>query len=525
MPPASEALTPDSLLARIRQDGVRRTAQALRKPPLPSSLLQALADLPPSTAPEARVFVAAYPLSPSHLLETLAAQDPAPDVLAFLATNPRTPPHLLIEFATHADASVRAQAALHPQLPARELLALADDPEATVRRALATNASLRLPQQAILSGDAAPSVRLALAGQSALAAPAALVLAIDDSAVVRLHTVAAAPADDDTVNGWASTDEEDVQLALLRRRTLPEAAERLLLQSPHSSVRQAVRDRVEPDEADLLNLATTGETEERRWVAARTSLPRPLQRLLAQDAEATVRATLAANPRLDPAIASYFVDLADEPACIALAANPSVSDEQIQGVAATRRPSVLAALAYREQLDPDLACLLATRSPIFRRHWAFQDRPLSGLDAETARTLLADRLPAIRALAVRGHAWRRADLYDLVRDPDVRVRLAVVQHPNAPDELLSDALSDPEVEIATAARTAQSARTTRLKPNTMPPVRAANAAPPKSPLPSPPEQREIPPQRTAPSPLNPRPAPVAPTPEGNLLSKLSRLFR
>lgn len=510
---APEAHTPDSVLARIRQDGVRRTAQALRKPPLPSSLLQALADLPPTDSPDARVFVAAYPLAPSHLLEALAAQAPSPAVLAFLATNPRTPPHLLIEFASHPDAAVRAQAALHPQLPARELLALADDPDSSVRRALASNSSLRLPQQSILSSDAAPSVRLALAGQSALAAPAALVLAIDDSAVVRLHTVASAPADDDTVNGWATTDEEDVQLALLRRRTLPEAAERLLFHSPHVSVRQGVRDRIEPDEADLLNLASAGEPEERRWVAARTSLPRPLQRLLAQDNDATVRAALAANPRLDASIASYFVDLADEPACVALAANSSVTEEQIQGVAATRRPAVLAALAYREQLDPALACLLATRSPIFRRHWAVQDRPLSGLDAETARTLLADRLPAIRALAVRGHSWRRADLYELARDPVARVRLAVIQHPNAPDELLADALADPAPEVAEAARAAQNAR------SHLPPVRVATV-----PAPAPSARSNT---SSSTFPLISRPTAAAPaTPsDSNLLSKLSRLFR
>jgi hypothetical protein len=454
----SEAFTPDTLLARIRRDGVRRAAQALRKPPLPSALLQALADLPAADAPEARLFVAAYPLAPSHLLETLAEAAPSPELLAHLATNPRTPPHLLIQFAAHPEPSVRAQAALHPQLPPRELLTLADDPDSSVRRALAANGSLRLPQQSLLAADADPSVRLSLAGQSALATPAALVLAIDDSAAVRLHAVAAAPAEDETVIGWAATDEEEVQLALLRRRRLPEAAERLLFQSAHASVRRAVRDRVEPDPVDLLNIATAGDAEERRWLATRPGLPRPLQRLLAQDADATVRSALAANNCIDPGIAAYFVDVADEPACLALAGNPAVSEELIQGVAATRRPAVLAALAYRETLESALAALLVARSPVFRRHWAVQDRPLSGLDAETARTLAADRLPAVRALAVRGHAWRRADLYDFLRDPVARVRLAAVRHPNAPEGLIADALGDLDPEVVEAARAVQTAR-------------------------------------------------------------------
>ncbi len=497
-----EILTPESLLARIRREGVRRTAQALRKPPLASALLQAMADLPAAEAPEARAFVAAYPLAPSHLLESLAAQAPDLEVLGLLATNPRTPPHLLIEFSAHPAASVRAQTALHPQLPPRELLTLADDPEPAVRRALAQNSALRLPQQALLAADANSTVRAALADQPGLATPAALVLAIDESAPVRLHTVATAPADDDTLLGWAASDEEDIQLALLRRRTLPEAAERLLVQSTHASVRRAVRAQVELDTADLLFLATNGEAEERQWLAARPAMPRPLQRVLAQDTDPAVRAALAANPAIEPTIAAYFVNLADEPACVALATNPAAGEELIQGVAATRRPAVLAALAYRENLDPALASLLVARSPVFRRHWAVQDRPLSGLDADTARTLAADPMPGIRALAVRGHHWRRADLYDFARDPVARVRLAAVQHPNAPDELLTDALADPAPEVAAAARVAQTGRTAALAQKThrdislMPPVKAP-------------------------------PAPAAGTHERDtgLLTKLTRLFR
>ncbi len=508
---AAEPLSPDALLARIRHDGVRRTAQALRKPPLPSSLLQALADLPVDEAPEARAFVAAYPLAPSHLLEALAAQSPSTTVLALLASNPRTPPHLLIEIAAHPDAEVRAQAAIHPQLPARELLTLADDPDARVRRALATNSGLRLPQQALLVCDADPAVRVALGGQSGLATPAALALAIDDSALVRLHTAATAPADDEMLCGWATTDEEDLQLALLQRRSLPKAAERLLLQSPHASVRRAVRDRVQPDEIDLLNLATTGDTEERGWVAARRNLPRAVQRLLAQDADPAVRTALAANTHLDPAIGVYFIDLGDEPACVALAGNPALAAEQVQALAATRYPAVLAALAYRENLDLGLARVLVTCSPVFRRHWAIQDRALPGLDAATARELLADPLPAIRRLAVSGHAWRRADLYDLVRDPVASVRLAVVQHPNAPDELIADARADVAPEVAAAASAVQSARLRQPQPTTIAPINVPTTA--SAPRPEP--------TVVTPTLSSPQVTPAA----GSLLNKLARLFR
>jgi hypothetical protein len=224
-----------------------------------------------------------------------------------------------------------------------------------------------------------------------------------------------------------------------------------------------------------------------------------------------VRSALAANPAIDSGIAAYFVDVADESACAELAGNPFVSEELIQGVAATRRPAVLAALAYRETLEPALAALLVARSPVFRRHWAVQDRPLSGLDAETARTLAADRLPAVRALAVRGHAWRRADLYDFLRDPVARVRLAAVRHPNAPEGLVTDALNDPDPEVVEAARAVQAARTAS------PAVTIHAAA-----FPTPDAEPEA--DATS-EPFFAEPVSVTRRDAAGLLGKLSRLFR
>ena len=164
-----------------------------------------------------------------------------------------------------------------------------------------------------------------------------------------------------------------------------------------------------------------------------------------------MRTTLAANPSLEADIAAHFIRLGDEACCEALAANPSVSTSLIQELAATRIPSVLRALAYRESLEPALVTALVSLSPDFRRHRAFAGGTVTGLDAATARALLADPLPRVRALGVAGHLWRRADLYDLVRDPSPLVRLAAVRHANAPEELLSDHTSDPDAEVATLA--------------------------------------------------------------------------
>ncbi|MDX2111688.1 MAG: hypothetical protein SFY80_15760 [Verrucomicrobiota bacterium] len=459
---SAETITIDQLLERIQRDGVRKAVTALRKPPVPSRLLQELADM--KSLPEAQAFVAAYPLAPSHLLETLAKASPDAAVLEHLATNPRTPPHLLVAFATHTEASIRAQAAAHPQLPPRELLVLADDPEPAVRRSLAGNDSLRLPQHAMLAADRDPGVRLTLAGHSTLPPQLGLVLGADHSAVVRLQTVATAQADEEMLLGWAASDEENVQLALCQRKELPDKVQRVLFHSPHASVRRILRATLKLDAIDQLHLATRGEPEERFWLAAQVPIARPLQRVLAQDEDFSVRKALAANPSIDDAIVSFYIGQADEATCVALATNPGVTPERIQELAATRQPAVIVALAYRDELDDDLVRLLLRHSNDFRRHWALQKRAVSDLDEDTAKVLLAHTLPAVRMLAVDGYPWSPDALRAMAGDPSPSIRIAVIKHPNASDELVAACQNDSDPAVAAYAKAAQDIRiTSRLK--------------------------------------------------------------
>lgn len=442
--------TVESLLVLIQDEGVRRAAALLRKPPLPSRLLQELSER--TDVPEARQFVAAYPLSPSHLLEVLARETSDADVLVLLASNPRTPPHLLSVFAAHAEPRVRAQASQHPQIPPRELTALVDDADRGVRRALASNPSLRLPHFALLAADPEPAVRLQLVRHAALPAQAALVLGADASSVVHLQCVATARVEESVLVGWAACDEEDVQLALARREDLTKECRLLLAQSPHASVRRAVRDTVVLDDVGLLHLVTRGDIEERVWVAGRDMLARPLQNLLAQDASPEVREALARNLSLDEEIARFFIGQAEAPVCAALAVNPAVPLELVQELAATRHPEVLVALSYREWIDPELMQFLLGHSAEFRGHWALQKRPVGEWQPEVAEALLRDPRPSVQALGVAGHVGLRSpDLWDYARSPAAVVRLAAVRHSRASDDLVSDMCADPDPEVAAAA--------------------------------------------------------------------------
>jgi hypothetical protein len=509
---SAEVLTAEIILERLQRDGVRKTVNALRKPPVPSRILQELADRAEPTI--AQQFVAAYPLSPSHLLETLARTAQDPEVFPFLATNPRTPPHLLSEFAAHENPEVRAHVATHPQLAARELLNLAQDNHSTVRRSVASNPSLRLPHYSALTADTNPGVRLRLAAQTGLPAEVALVLAADASPVVRTRTVAAATASDDLLLGWAASDEEEVQLALASRPDLPEQITRLLLLSPSASVRRAARELAQPDTVELVHFITVGEPEERAWVAARNPLPSPLQRQLAQDDHADVRLALAANPSLDSDITDYFLAHADEAICVALATNPAISSDHVQALAATRLPAVLTALAYRDSVYDELVVFLLEHSPDFLRHWAIQSRPASITDPALARRLLGNALPSIRVLAVASHPWRRADLYEFARDPAASVRLAAVRHSQAADELVNDAARDASPEVAAAAQAVHAARevAARNKP-----------ARPSTPIESVVTRPEPKSSAESKRPTSPAPQPAAaPTPK--LFNQLKRLF-
>ncbi|WP_221033084.1 hypothetical protein [Actomonas aquatica] len=469
---STEDLTAADLLARLETEGIRAVTTAHRKQPIPSRLLQELIAEPEAPV-LARAFIAAYPLSPSHLLEELLQVEQPPEVLAQLATNPRTPPPRLSELAAHADVAVRVQVATHPQLPGRELAALADDEAVEVRRALAGNPALRLPHQALLVADADDVVRVRLTAQPTLPRPVALALADDDCAVVQLQTVATATVEDDILENWAVSDDEAVQLALLQREELPVEVSNLLVQSPFPEVRRQAREGLDLDDIDLLSLVLEGDEEERAWVATQEVLPRALQSVLAQDKAESVRVALAGNPVLDETITRYFVGEASGAVCAALAANPVLDETQVEALAATREPAVLAALAYREDLAEEFYEFLMAHSVDFRRHASIQARHDRTITVETAQVLLSDPLPSVREMAVRAcPTWRRPDLYELARDPAVAVRIAVLEHPNAADALLDDYAEDADAAVRACVK-AERERRAQAVPR--PAVKAAKA--------------------------------------------------
>jgi len=440
------------LLAILRDHGIERICKTYRRPPLPSRLLRELFALP-EPPPEVHRFIATYVLSPSDLLESLSETTTDPVALAALAVNPRTPPHLLSRLATHDDARVRAQAAASAQLTARDIRPLLRDPTVAVRVAIAANSQLKAQHQAELARDAEPAVRLALVAHPALHPEVAVSLSHDDSPFVRLELAAGARAEPELLLFWADSDVEELQLALLSRRELPQDVLTSLALASSPRIRAAARERLDGDAVLQLFLARRGTDTEQATLARERGLPLPFQRLLSQSPEAEVRAGLAGNPDVAPDIVDHFLTTSDEACCRALAENPGLDEAALIRLARMRHPAISARLAYRHDLSARVRQTLLgdDPDPTFLRHLAITGGTAEGLGENARARLVRDELPSLRALAARSETLADELREVLLRDPAAKVRLALATNPATPDLALEVLREDRSRAVAKAA--------------------------------------------------------------------------
>lgn len=390
----------EELLALIECERVAVLCKRFKKPPLPSRLLRSLIDAHGDSLP-ALAFVAAYPLSPSDVLERMgeSVQDPA--IAEGLATNPRTPPATLIRLMESTNPQVRAAVAKNPNLNPRDIQRLLQDNATEVAITLATNPALKPQHQAVLATHAEASVRVALLRNSNLETSILTALTTDPSPVVRCALAAQAKADESLLEFWADCDREEIQCALLQRRNLPDEILQSLAFSPHAQVRMQVRDAVVRSESLMLFWAEQGSVEERLWLAGLELLPYPLQTILSQNDESEVRCALARNPKLDDRIADYFITTGETEECLALLDNPAKKSAWLKALAQSGNPEVIAALMYEPELDSALLDTLINQrlSAEAVLHLSAQKRTFPGLKQELAYVLGKYAHPAIRRFA------------------------------------------------------------------------------------------------------------------------------
>lgn len=421
----------EELADLIDEHGPDKVAKRFRKPPISSQLLRAYSHEPPSE--EGWMFLAQYALTPSSLLEEMAnAPDSFPaKVLGLVAQNQRTPPNALSEFARHALRDVRAAVAENPNLAARDIELLLENADTTLWSALAVNPSLKLKTQAYLAAHGDAATRLALTQNKSLHPDLWVALSSDPSPLVRFTLAAASHAPDDLLPFWADSDREEIQLALLTRRSLPDKIRQALIFSPHASVRQAVIELAPPDEVELLHLSQVDDAIDREYVSSLEHVPAALQHELAQDSDVAVRQALASNESIWPEVAEFFVTGEDEEACLTLLDNPAMPEALYVELAWLNNPRITAVMASSERTPAEVLQYLINErmSAVAIFHFAASGQNAPWLRADLANALAGLPSPSLRALAANAPQLPASARNRLRDDPAPRVRHAASELP------------------------------------------------------------------------------------------------
>lgn len=496
-------LSLDELREIIATRGTQKSLAGMRKHTLPTRLLRDLYDQEPTL--EEILFISGYPLSPSLLLEQIAADTEEAAVVEMLTRNPRTPHAVLNHFAGHADPVMRAAAAGNKVLPAREMTRLADDACPRVREALARNPGLRPQHFALLALDSAPVVRLALTQNPAITEEVILLLSDDPSPIVRFQLITATPLSDELLNLFASSGRRQIEEALLQRPRLPLPCLQQLTLSDYPEIRRQARALADskgqssksskspssntPDGSLLLWMLESEDPEERTLLAALPALPPAIQKRLATDTSSIVRETLASRRDLDESVALAIAVSNDVAACCRLAENTHISPKILEELSRHDSTEVRKRLAYRKDLSSaQLDFLLNDAGGLdFHRHFAILGESYPALRWELAAEFAEDPAPSLRCLAAASRRLPPAALARLTEDPAPSVRLAAAANPLVPKRELFRLGDDEDEEVARTAKI-----TIRQILDTENALRNTPPATPLRPASPPPETNETP---------------------------------
>jgi len=434
----------------IQDEGASAVIARFKKPPLSSRLLRDLyQDFASNTVYR---FIAAYPLSPSDLLESLNEVCEDSEALALLALNPRTPNHLLTQLVENPDPQVRTTAAKNPQLTPRDMRLLSRDISRSVRVTMAGNPLLKPQFQAELALDGDDAVRAAIAGNQSLLSEIRFALSTDPSPIVRAQLIRACD-DEEILLFWADSDREDLQQALLARPALSETILQSLRHSTHSHIRTLARDASESlNEAEKFIIARKGSPSEKEKRCTAKDLSDALQRIFSTDPNPSIRATLAAHPKIHPDFIAHFITTTDEAPLRALAANPNIPSHFLLPIAQTGIEGIAEALAYRKNIPLDVfEFLLHSNSEPFITHLARNPEnavPLS----KTLNPYATHILPSVRAFVAQHAELTPQEWNQFLNDPAVSVRLALSANPTISDLQLEDLLQDEDPSVSETAR-------------------------------------------------------------------------
>ena len=447
--------TSDDLVAQIDEIGVAETVKEHRKPPLPTRILRDLYELYHDQDVYLE-FLAHYPLIPSDLADQIATKlDPKKSGIAHgLASNPRCPQQALNRLVKHKDVTVRHALASNTNLTPKEFQILVEDKNPYVRAVAAQNPSLPVHLQFILADDESSAVRISLANRKTLDLDIAVHLAQSDDTAVRSAVILHCTLDEELLQLWADSDDLRQQLLLLRRKSaLPKNTQDAIHLSPHSFACRTALAGKELSGPEMLFLAESDDTRDRIFIAEQSDLPASIQRILAQDASPKVRRRLAANGSLHESIALHIAASIDLGSCLALAKNPSISDDVISHLCAHPEDEIALLIAYRDDLNDTHRDILINQrdSLTVAEHFAYLEIEYSDTSESVAEQLAQSDAPTLRAFSAYSTNLSSRVRGRLTSDISDSVRLAVASNPTLDDTQLKRLFEDPNHEVLFAA--------------------------------------------------------------------------
>ena len=505
---AAHPNVPLTVLQRLAVEGDWNTRIAVARNPqtLPSLLAQMATD----HDPEIRQAVAAHLRVPAESLEALATDD-QPEVRVRVATSWHTPAALLHKLAHDEHWKVRQAVAANPNIAAELLITLAADPDRDVRQAVADNPNVPEVALELLFVGWFESVGLTLsrkelycrlmAREASVSADWLSLLSERDEWGRRL---AAQHPNTPDFSLWKLAADEDwrVRAALSSNPALSPDLLFKLAQDSDGDVRRGVVAHPQVSDLALDRLATDEQPDIRQQVAKHPSASSFALGFLLGDEDESVRQEASQNPHTPPELKARFAraesadpgleiefleslvvsnvysrtlaarnpstppDLlcqlardSDWRVRIALAANSSLSDVEIQALASDTDHEVRQTLAKNPKVGQEVLSRLLSDLDENTRLNALRHPELDRRTLETHRARLLvsasrSRYPLNRALAL---SCAELPLQELLKvrhrtHPEWLVRYALTQNPNTPDAVLEALEQDGNRRVADGAR-------------------------------------------------------------------------
>lgn len=439
----------ETLLKEISAD-VLGALKKHRNDDIPAQVLRGLASEISGTTDEShlvRVFLAAYPYSPSRVLDDLFAECSKDDVdeataegyaevLSRLADNPRTPKTTLQQLAKSESVSVRKAVAASRCISPQCAMILIDDQLPEVRAVLAANSFIPAKCQTQLSMDPVPFVRSALLQSSHLDDEIYPNLADDVDPTVQAMTLLSQRVPVDTMLQCADSDEHFSQQVLLARKNLPNDVLESLCFSSHPDVQKVAVSRKILTIDEMLGFASRGDVDVRIKIASLPNVPEIVQQTLANDSSRDVRLALAGCPVLTEDAARTLASTDDDGIIVTLARNLNAPLKVLAELAGSGNKQVLKAIAGRHCPQEMLDIIYESDDDEVFYHLAYNEVIPENMPEKLLVRLSEHELPSLRALVATAPGLPLYLMSRLARDISPTVRKALAKNPSASPSVL-----------------------------------------------------------------------------------------